>query len=51
MDGYIVTTLPATGRKQYRCRECRCHVNPLTHQPGSDDCSEARLERDASRRQ
>ena len=39
--------LPA--RYQRRCLQCGCNVS-ADHEPGSFDCGEARLERDANRR-
>lgn len=41
---FEATELPS-GRFQYRCLSCSCHVNPSTHVPGSEDCDRARIER------
>lgn len=43
-DVFEVTSLPS-GRVQYRCPDCWCNVDPLAHEPGSEDCRRAAQER------
>jgi hypothetical protein len=45
----LVPTYPYFGRPNWRCTGCGVNYGHPHHVPGSDDCLEARRERDESR--